>query len=246
MRCCAKRFESLICGAALLLFALTAQAAEISIRSPQLVANDDGYSLSADFNINFNTRLEEAVNRGIVLYFAAEFELTRSRWYWFDEQILRRSKTFRLSYHALTRQYRLSTGASSLHQSYASLDEALSVMSHVRNWQVLEKDEVKPGQPYLASLRFRLDLTQMPKTFQVSALANRDWNLSSDWLGWNFTPTELRHEPSAVAPTPAIPTAPAPAPAPAPAAPNAQPLQPAPQSPGAAPSVGAPTTGDGK
>ena len=71
MRCCAKRFESLICGAALLLFALTAQAAEISIRSPQLVANDDGYSLSADFNINFNTRLEEAVNRGIVLYFAA-------------------------------------------------------------------------------------------------------------------------------------------------------------------------------
>ena len=158
-------------------------------------------------NINFNTRLEEAVNRGIVLFFAADFELTRSRWYWLDEQVVRRSKIFRLSYHALTRQYRLSTGASALHQSYASLDEALSVMSHVRNWQVLEKDEVKPGQAYLASLRMRLDLSLMPKTFQVSALANRDWNLSSEWLRWDFMPSELKQEPPPAISTPATPSA---------------------------------------
>jgi hypothetical protein len=36
----------------------------------------------------------------------------------------------------------------------------------------------------------RLDLSQMPKTFQVNALANRDWNLSSDWARWIFTPPE--------------------------------------------------------
>jgi hypothetical protein len=201
MRCCEKLFRSILCSAVLLLTALTAQAAEISIRNPQLEANEDGYALSADMNINFNTRLEEAVNRGIVLFFAADFELTRSRWYWLDEQVVRRSKIFRLSYHALTRQYRLSTGASALHQSYASLDEALSVMSHVRNWQVLEKDEVKPGQAYLASLRMRLDLSLMPKTFQVSALANKDWNLSSEWLRWDFMPSELKQEPPPATPS---------------------------------------------
>ncbi len=64
------------------------------------------------------------------------------------------------------------------------------MLSRLRNWQVLEKGEVKTGQTYLAGLRMRLDLTQMPKTFQVSALANRDWNLSSEWARWNFTPTE--------------------------------------------------------
>ncbi|MBK7325700.1 MAG: DUF4390 domain-containing protein [Propionivibrio sp.] len=207
MRCCEKLFRAIFCSAALLLTALTTQAAEISIRNPQLEANEDGYALSADMNINFNTRLEEAVNRGIVLFFAADFELTRSRWYWLDEQVVRRSKIFRLSYHALTRQYRLSTGASALHQSYASLDEALSVMSHVRNWQVLEKDEVKPGQAYLASLRMRLDLSLMPKTFQVSALANRDWNLSSEWLRWDFMPSELKQEPPPAISTPATPSA---------------------------------------
>jgi hypothetical protein len=179
----------------LLLAVPLALAAEISLRSVQLVPSDDGYSLTADANINFNTRLEEAVNKGVVLYFAADFELTRPRWYWFDEHVIHRSKTFQLSYHALTRQYRLSTGA--LHQGYATLEEALLVLSHLRHWQVLDKGEVKAGQTYVAALRLHLDLTQMPKTFQVSALANKDWNLSSDWLRWNFSPTEASPLPPA-------------------------------------------------
>lgn len=188
MHCCEKLLRSVLFGLCLLA-ALTAQAMDISVRSPQLVANEDGYSLAADFNINFNSRLEEAVNRGVVFYFAVDFELTRSRWYWFDEQVIRRTRTFQLSYHALTRQYRLSTGA--LHQSYNSLDEVLRVVSRLRNWQVLEKGEIRNEQAYHVGLRMRLDLTQMPKTFQVSALSNKDWDLSSEWARWMFTPTDL-------------------------------------------------------
>ena len=186
MHCCRKLLRPYFFGLILLLVALAVQATDLSVRNPQLVTNEDGYVLSADFNINFNTRLEEAVNKGVILYFATDFELTQSRWYWFDEQIIRRSKTYQLSYHALTRQYRLSTGA--LHQSFPTLDEALQVISRVRNWQVLEKGEIKAEHVYLAGLRMHLDLTQMPKTFQVSALANKDWDLSSDWLRWRFTP----------------------------------------------------------
>jgi hypothetical protein len=201
-----------------LLVASSAQGADISVRSPQITASEDGYSVAADFNINFNSRLEEAVNKGVVLYFAVDFELGRSRWYWFDEQLVRRSKTFQLSYHALTRHYRLSTGA--LHQSYPTLDDALGVIAHVRNWQVLEKGQVKANQTYLAGVRMRLDLTQMAKTFQVSALANRDWNLSSDWLRWNFVPADAAR---AVSLPPAPPAEPAASPAAAPPGPPAAP-----------------------
>ena len=188
MRCCKKRIDALLFGV-LLLFAAQlsplASAAEISVRSPELLAGDDGVTVSAEFNINFNARLEDVVNRGVVLYFVVDFELLRSRWYWLDEQIVRRSRTYQLSYHALTRQYRLSTGA--LHQNFASLDEALQVLERLRYWPVLEKGEVKSGETYLAALRMHLDLTQMPKTFQVNALANRDWSLSSDWVYWEYT-----------------------------------------------------------
>lgn len=188
MRCCKNRFKTFCCSLFLLLFAVAVQAADISVRNPQLVAGDDGYTLSADFNVNFNARLEESVNKGIVLYFVTDFELTRSRWFWFDEQVIRRSRTIQLSYHALTRQYRLSTGA--LHQSFPTLSEALRTLSRLRNWQVLEKGEVKVDQPYLAGIRMRLDLTQMPRTFQIGAVTNKEWTLVSDWQQWSFSPVD--------------------------------------------------------
>ena len=192
MRYCRKLLSFILIGVVFQFVASGAHATDLSIRSPQLLASDGAYSLSADFNINFNSRLEDAVNRGVVLYFLTEFELTRSRWYWFDEQVIRRSRTLQLSYHALTRQYRLSSGA--LHQSFTTLDEALHVVSRLRNWEVLEKCEIKGEQSYFAGLRMRLDLSQMPKTFQVSALSNKDWNLTSDWLRWSFKPSEIAAE----------------------------------------------------
>lgn len=175
-----------------LLLALMAGAAEIEVSNPELSAVDEGYTLSADFNFELNQRLEEAVAKGVVLYFVVDFELTRPRWYWFDEKVVSRSQSFRLSYHALTRQYRLSTGA--LHQSFPTLGEALRVLSRLRNWLVVDKPsdksdkpQPKPGEAYQAALRLRLDITQLPKPFQISALGNKDWNLASDWKTWQLT-----------------------------------------------------------
>ena len=188
MRCCESPTRLWLCGLLLLLVTQLALAAGISLRNPQLLLDDGEYVAAADFNINFNPRLEEAVNKGVVLYFSAEFELSKSRWYWFDEQILRRSKTYQLYYHALTRQYRVSTGG--LHQSFPSLEEALRVMSRLRRWVVAEQGDIRVAQTGVAGLRLRLDLTQMPKTFQVSALSNKDWNLDSGWVRWPFANTE--------------------------------------------------------
>lgn len=160
-------------------------AAEIEIANPQLLPGDEGYILSADFRFELNPRLEEAVARGVTLYFVADFELTRNRWYWFDEKVVSRNQTFRLYYHALTRQYRLSTGG--LHQSFPTLAEALRMLSRLRNWQVIEGSEkARAGESYDAALRLRLDVTQLPRPFQISALGSKDWNLLSDWKIWRL------------------------------------------------------------
>ena len=188
MRCSESWFKVFLCGIFLLLAAHYAAAAEIVVRSPALTAADDGYNLSADFGIDFNRRLEEVVNKGVVLYFAVDFELNQPRWYWLDRKVVQRSRVYQLSYHALTRQYRLSTGG--LHQSFDSLAEALRVLSRIRGWQVLEKGSVNDGQVYVAGVRKHLDLSQMAKTFQVGALSSRDWNLSSEWTYWQFEPKD--------------------------------------------------------
>ena len=186
--CCRNGLDCLRHGLCLLLWLpFLAWAAEIEIVNPQLTANEDGVALSADFRFELSPSLEEAVAKGVVLYFVAEFELTRSRWYWLDETLVSRSQTFRLSYHALTRQYRLSTGG--LHQSFASLSEALAMLSRLRNWLVIDKSDrsLRAGETCLASLRLRLDPTQLPRPFQISALGNKEWNLASERKTWLLT-----------------------------------------------------------
>jgi len=186
--CSKSVIERLRSGLLLLLFLpLLGWAAEIEVREPRLTASDDAYVLSADFRFDLNSRLEEAVSRGVVLYFVAEFELARERWYWLDERLVNRQLTYRLSYHALTRQYRLSTGG--LHQSFQTLGEALGVLRRLRHWQVIERDDpsVVAGNSYQAALRLRLDVTQLPRPFQISALGSKDWNLESDWKFWSAT-----------------------------------------------------------
>ncbi|MBW7901908.1 MAG: DUF4390 domain-containing protein [Rhodocyclaceae bacterium] len=183
MRCCRRLAEVLF---ALCFAASAALAGDIGMRDIRLApAEDSGFALSADFDIEFSQRLEEAVGKGLALHFVTEFELTRPRWYWFDEKVAKAGQTWRLTYHALTRQYRLSTGI--LHQSFASLAEALHVLSRLRHWQVVEAGRVQPGETFIAGLRIYLDVSQLPKPFQVEALSNKDWVLTSDWRRWSFT-----------------------------------------------------------
>lgn len=172
----------------LLFWPLLALTAEIEVTNPQLTVADDGYVLAADFAFELGPRLEEAVTKGVSLHFVADLELTRPRWYWLDEKLITRSQTWRLSYHALTRQYRLTNGGG-LHQSFASLGDALLMLSRLRNWLVIDKNEraVRAGEVYLAAVRLRLDITQLPRPFQISALGNKEWTLASDWKTWTLT-----------------------------------------------------------
>ncbi len=178
-------FTLLACTLALVVGA-AAQAEGIDVRNAALVAGEEGYFLEADFEIALNTTLEEALNKGVPLYFLLEFEVIRPRWYWLNEKVLYNQQQYRLAYNALTRQYRLGLGA--LFQNFGSLSEALDFLSRVRRRQVLESGMLDKGNTYTAGVRMRLDVSQLPKPFQLNALASRDWNFGSEWHRWSVTP----------------------------------------------------------
>jgi len=168
---------------------------EIQVREARLEPSDGGWSLDARFAFELNSSLEDAVNRGISLYFTTDFELTRSRWYWFDEKVVNTSQSVRLWFQPLTRQYRVSSNSGNsnsggLQLGFGSLREALALVRNVSGWRVIEKGVAKPGTQYQVSVRMRLDNALMPKPFQIDAVNNRDWNLSSDWTRFLFTPAQ--------------------------------------------------------
>ena len=168
------------------LFATFAMAEGIGVKSVTIEPDDDGYSLEAEFDIQFSARLEEAVNRGVPIYIVTEFELSRPRWYWFDEKPVQLSQTYRISYTPLLRQYRLSQG--SVYQNFTRFDEVIRVLSRLRGWHIADKGALKKDQVYQAAVRMRLDTAQLPKPFQLNAIASRDWTLASDWHRWTITP----------------------------------------------------------
>jgi hypothetical protein len=157
----------------------SALADEIEVRDVQLRPTEEGLVVDADFAFELSPRLYDVVANGVPLYFRIDFELTRRRWYWFDETTASKRLQLRLSYHALSRQYRLSTGL--LQQSFATLDEALNVLKRIRNWLVVDRTVTFDDVDYEAALRIRLDPTLLPKPFQLSALTSRDLQLDSPW-----------------------------------------------------------------
>ncbi len=169
-----------------------AAADEIEIRAAGLAPTDEGIVLNADFEVDLTARLEDALAKGVPLYFVVEFECYRPRWYWLDERIGTATLNLRLSFHALTRTYRLSSGT--LHRSYPTLAEALLALTRVREWLVLPRGALRPDTTYAAYVRMRLDTAQLPKPFQVSALANREWTLASPWKRWEVNGSTLASE----------------------------------------------------
>jgi len=169
-----------------LLTGLPAAAEGIEVRDAQLVAAEEGYSLETDLGITLNPTLEEVLNKGVALYFLFEFEIIRPRWYWFDKKLVDSRQQYRLSFDALTRQYRVSIGG--VFENFADLPEALAFLSRVRRREVLESGALGTGNTYTAAVRMRLDVSELPKPFQLDAFGSRDWNIDSGWYRWKVKP----------------------------------------------------------
>ena len=172
----------------------TAHGNGIEVRDLALRTTQEGMVLDADFDLELSPRLVDMVANGVPLFFSVDFELTRQRWYWFDENTASRRLQLGLSYHALTRQYRLTNGL--LQRTFATLEEALQGLMRVRNWLVLDRTVGFADTDYQAAVRMRLDVALLPKPFQLSALTSPDLQLESPWK--RFTLRSPRHLPAPV------------------------------------------------
>lgn len=185
MRCCTSRRDVLrVLFAALLLWVgvAAAHAGSIAVGKAELRLDGESYQAVADFVVTPNSVVEQALTHGVPLYFTSEFTLIRHRWYWLNEVVVQDEQTVRLSYNALTRQYRINYGT--LFQNFSSLDDALQTLGHLV-FASFQASSLKPGIRYVASVRMYLDLTQLPKPLQINAIVNTDWGLDTDWYRWS-------------------------------------------------------------
>jgi hypothetical protein len=200
MRCCTNIINKIarsVCLFCCICFASTAIAEGIEVNKVEARLTEEGYRLSADFKIVLPPTVEEALKRGVTLYFVSELAVHRSRWYWMDTDIESFEQTTKLSYNILTRQYRLSRGG--LFQSFFELKDALRAVGYQTSPPISVNSLDNSGGGYIARLTkknsqigataaMRLDLTQLPKPLQVNALTSDQWSVESKLYHWDISP----------------------------------------------------------
>jgi hypothetical protein len=181
-----RRALALAAGLAAAALVGPALADVIPVKSAEMRVEDGEVLLNAEFELALNPTLEEALQKGVPLYFVLDVELARPRWYWLDDKVLSTSTTWRVSYAPLSQQYRVASGLYA--QNLGSIAEVERLIGRVTSRPIARVDELAAGGRYEAAVRLRLDVNQLPKPFQVNALASREWQLASDWRRFPFTP----------------------------------------------------------
>ena len=160
------------------------QAAEVA--QFQLERNEEGLLLSVAVHFDLPAVIDDALLKGIPMFFVAEAVLYRDRWYWYDREVSRVQRHMRLSYQPLTRRWRLTIAPAvignsgvALSQGFDSKEEAMVVVQRISRWKIAEAGELNPSERYNVDFRFRLDVSQLPRPFQIDAVGQADWNISA-------------------------------------------------------------------
>ena len=162
-----------LCLGLALLQPLWVRAQAVELKQLQLQRRDGDLTLEFSARLTLGPAIEDALQRGVPLYFNARATVYRDRWYWRDERIARVSRTWRLAYQPLTASWRLSLG--NLSQGYATLSEAMAPLSQISGWRLVELDKLEPGNRYHVEFSFNLDNSQLPQPMQIDL--GGDWKL---------------------------------------------------------------------
>ena len=155
---------------------LAVRAAEPELTSFELVHNEEGVLLSYAVDLELSRSVDEALSKAVPLFFVAEAEVFRNRFYWRDQRVARAVRVWRIVYQPLTTTYRVTFLG--LSQNYASREEAFAAISRGARWKIAEPAQIEEGSRHYVEFNYRLDTSLLPRPLQIGIGGQADWTLS--------------------------------------------------------------------
>lgn len=153
-----------------------AQAAEaVELVSLNAYRDDNALLLEFATHVVLPRAVEEALQRGVPIYFVAQATVWRNRWYWRDERINRVNRTWRLVYQPLTSNWRVGLGG--LNQHFPTLADAMGVVTRSANWRVAELAQIDPDSRHSIEFSWRLDTSQLPSPMLIGLIGGSEFTL---------------------------------------------------------------------
>ena len=181
-----------LCVALLVVMSLfvsgAAQAdATVELQGLKLERQDTGLYMSGQWRFDLPPALEDALLKGITLYFVTEVDISQERWYFYNQRVAHAERHVRLFYQPLTRRWRVNISPQpfnvsglgvSLGQSYDTAEDALNAVRRIVQWRIANAAEVSSDAKQTIAINFKLDLKQLPRPLQIGAAGQSDWNIS--------------------------------------------------------------------
>lgn len=168
--------------------AARADSVPVELNAFELDRAEEGVFLSVNIKFDLPSVVDDVLRKGIPVFFVAEAELRRDRWYWYDKRIVVTSRHMRLAYQPLLRRWRLQVAANpignnglgvTLSQNFESLEDALASIQRFSRWKIAGTADLEADARYNVDFQFRLDVSQLPRPFQIGALGQSEWSMSA-------------------------------------------------------------------
>ena len=180
-----------LCAAVLtvmsLTLACTAQAdTAVDLQGLKLERQDGGLYMSGQWRFDLPTALEDALLKGITLYFVTEVDISQERWYFYNQRVAHAERHVRLFYQPLTRRWRVNISPQpfnvsglgvSLGQTYDTAEDAMNAVRRIVQWRIANAAELNSDAKQTIAINFKLDLKQLPRPLQIGAAGQSDWNI---------------------------------------------------------------------
>ena len=159
----------------------------VELQGLKLERQDTGLYMSGQWRFDLPPALEDALLKGITLYFVTEVDVSQERWYFYNQRVAHAERHVRLFYQPLTRRWRVNISPQpfnvsglgvSLGQSYDTAEDALNAVRRIVQWRIANAAEVSSDAKQTIAINFKLDLKQLPRPLQIGAAGQSDWNIS--------------------------------------------------------------------
>ena len=174
---CAQLVVALTLALVVVVCARPARAASsVEVNTLSLARQEQQLTLEFSLRVQLSRTIEDALRRGVPMYFSVQATVLRNRWYWRDERLAQVSRQWRLAYQPLTNTWRVGVGA--LNQNYPTLGEALSTLTRTAGWVLADWTQLDPESRHTVDFSFRLDTAQLPAPLTVGLTAGTEWQLA--------------------------------------------------------------------
>ena len=204
---CCLDFLAVLALGCLSFVGVSAHAGGVQAEQLQIEKSAEGYALSTLLTFDISPAVEDALLKGVAVFFVLEADVFRDRWYWIDKKVAGAQRQMRLSYQPLTKRWRLGVAFSAspnvslsavesavppvyLNQHFDNLSDALVSMKRISGWKVADLQELEPNAKHRLEFKFKLDVNQLPRPLQLGVLGQGDWSLSTSQI-LKFVPDQL-------------------------------------------------------